>query len=476
MFKKYQQIHFVGIGGIGMSGIAEVLINLGYRVTGSDLKVGDTIKRLRRLGAKIFLGHDRHHVAGAHVVVVSSAVPESNPEVREARRRGLSLVPRAEMLAELMRLKYGVAVAGTHGKTSTTSLVGCILDWAGLDPTLIIGGKVNSLRSNARLGRGDFLVAEADESDRSFLKLAPTIGVITNIDPEHMENYRNFADMKRAFVEFANKVPFYGAVVACNAHPVVRGLLGKITRPCITYGGVGADYEARDIKQKGERISFEVLHAGERMGRVELRMTGSHQVLNALAAISVGRHLDIPFGTIRAALKGFSGVKRRFEVLTRAGPLVVDDYAHHPVEVAATISAARCGWPGRRVVTVIQPHRYSRLAHHFDGFVCALRDADAVVVMDVYPAGERPHRTYTGERLWKELCKRYPKRMAAFAPTGEDVMTTLTPWCQKEDVILFLGAGNVTQTARDLARSLTCRRSMPGCAPASSARRKRPRV
>ena len=473
MFKKYQQIHFVGIGGIGMSGIAEVLINLGYRVTGSDLKVSDTIKRLKRLGAKIQVGHDRHNVGGAHVVVVSSAVPESNPEVREARRLGLSLVPRAELLAELMRLKYGVAVAGTHGKTSTTSLVGCILDQAGLDPTLIIGGKVNSLRSNAKLGRGDFLVAEADESDRSFLKLTPTIGVITNIDPEHMENYRSFADMKRAFVEFANKVPFYGAVVACSAHPVVRGLVGKITRPCITYGGPSADYRARDVRQNGERLSFEVLYRGESVGRMELRMTGSHQVLNALAAIAVGRHLDIPFGTIRAALREFSGVKRRFEILSRAGPLVVDDYAHHPVEIEATISAANSCWPGRRVVTVIQPHRYSRLAHHFDGFVGALKDADAVVVMDVYPAGERPHRTYTGERLWREICKRYPKKMAAFAPREEDVLTTLTPWCAREDVILFLGAGSVTRAARAVSKSLTCWRSSRGCGPASSGKRKR---
>ena len=455
MFKKYQQIHFVGIGGIGMSGIAEVLLNLGYRVTGSDLKAGDTTKRLKRLGAKVFAGHDRKNIEGAHVVVVSSAVKPTNPEVREAQRRGIAVVQRAEMLAELMRLKYGVAVAGTHGKTSTTSLVGWVLNRAGMDPTLIIGGKVNSLKSNARLGGGDFLVAEADESDRSFLKLAPTIGVITNIDREHMENYKDFADLKNAFLSFAEKVPFYGAVVACSEHPVVRGLLPLITRPCVTYGGKGADYTARDVKQDGEHLSFTACWRGEPLGRVNLKMTGMHYVQNALAAIAVARHLDIPFGTIRSAFASFRGVARRFQVLVRKGPLVVDDYAHHPVEIAATLKAARAGWPTRRIVAVIQPHRYSRLAMHFDDFVAALGMADAIVVMEVYPAGERPRRNYTGEKLWREVCRRFPKKMVAFAPTSESVMATLAPWCRKEDAILFLGAGSVSQTARMFSKSLT---------------------
>lgn len=458
MFKKYQHIHFVGIGGIGMSGIAEVLLNLGYRVTGSDLKAGESTKRLGRLGAKVFIGHDRAHVEGAHVVVVSSAVAPANPEVREASRRGIAVVQRAEMLAELMRLKYGVAVAGTHGKTSTTSLIGCVLGEAGLDPTLIIGGRVGRLRTNARLGKGEFLVAEADESDRSFLKLAPTIGVITNIDPEHMEHYDGFQDLKRAFVQFAEKVPFYGAVVACSEHPVVRRLLPEFTRPCITYGGRGADYTAREVRQRGEQLSFTALYRGDVLGPVRLRMTGSHYALNALAAIAVGRHLDIPFGTIRAALARFGGVARRFQILVRKGPIVVDDYAHHPVEIAATLTAARAGWPGHRVVAVVQPHRYSRLAMHFDAFVAAMGAADAMVIMEVYPAGERPHRTYTGERLWTEVCRRYPKKMAAFARTTEAVLATLAPWCRREDVVLFLGAGSVTETARAFARSLTSSR------------------
>ncbi len=454
MFKKYQQMHFVGIGGIGMSGIAEVLINLGYRVTGSDVKTSDTIKRLRRLGAKIHIGHRAGNVSDAHVVVVSSAIGEKNPEVREAKKRSIVVVPRAEMLAELMRMKYGIAVAGTHGKTSTTSLIGRIFDKAGLDPTIIIGGKVNSLKSNAKLGKGEFLVAEADESDRSFLKLAPTIGVITNIDPEHMENYKNFADMRNVFVEFANKVPFYGAVVACTSHPVVRRLLARISRPVITYGGSGADYEAKNISQVGDRLTFDAYYRREKMGNVELRMTGSHHVLNALAAIAVAGHIDIPFGTIRTALKKFTGAKRRFEVLKRSGPIIVDDYAHHPVEVKATVEAARSGWPDHRVVVVIQPHRYSRLARHFKEFVASLKGADAIVVMDVYPAGERPHRTYTGEKLWKELCKKYPKKMSARASTDKEVLTTLTPWCRKKDVILFLGAGNISRTAKEFSKSL----------------------
>jgi len=454
VFKKYKHIHVVGIGGIGMSGIAEVLLNLGYRVSGSDIKRGETTRRLRRLGARISYGHRSENVEGAHVVVVSSAVKDDNPEVREARRLGIAVVPRAEMLAELMRLKYGVAIAGTHGKTSTTSLIGHVFDHAKLDPTIIIGGKVNSLRSNARLGKGDFLVAEADESDGSFLRLAPTIGVITNIDPEHMENYKDFKDLKRAFVEFANKVPFYGAVVACYGHPSVRRIMPEISRPLITYGGKGADYTARNIRQNGDRLSFEALYRGEPLGEISLRMTGSHNALNALAAIAVGRHLDIPFSKIREALKGFKGVARRFQILSRQGPYVVDDYAHHPVEIEATIDAARNGWPTKRIVSVIQPHRYSRLADNFEGFISSVKDSDAVVVMDVYGAGEKPRRNYTGEKLWKRMCRKYPRKMIAYAPTTEEVRSTLTPWCTKEDLILFMGAGSITTTARALSKSL----------------------
>jgi len=366
------------------------------------------------------------------------------------------------MLSELMRMKYSVAIAGTHGKTSTTSLVAYILSKAGFDPTVIIGGKVRSFRSSAKLGRGEFLVAEADESDRSFLKLTPTIGVVTNIDPEHMENYDDFDDLRSAFVEFSNKVPFYGAVVACTAHPVVRKMLSEVTRTCITYGGKNADYTADEISQTGECVTFNVCCRGSKLGRVKMRMTGEHQVMNSLAAIAVARYLDIPFKAIKSALGGFSGVKRRFEILCKDGPIIVDDYAHHPVEIGATLAAARKGWPGRRIVAVMQPHRFSRLSNHYEEFIDVLRDADAAVIMEVYSAGEKPIKSYTGEKLWKDVCKRYPKKMIAFAPTTEEVLATLSPWCRKEDLILFLGAGNVTQTAKAFTRSLTLRRSAQG--------------
>jgi len=337
MFKKYKKIHFVGIGGIGMSGIAEILLNLGLTVTGSDLKRSAVTQRLTRRGAKIWIGHEERHAEGAHVVVVSSAVSQSNPEIRYATKMGIPVVPRAEMLAELMRLKYGIAVAGTHGKTTTTSLIAQVVHRAGLDPTMIVGGKVKSLRGNARLGRGEFLVAEADESDRSFLKLSPTIGVITNIDPEHMENYNDFEHLKSAFVDFANKVPFYGSVVCCVDHPVVKKILPKIVRPCITYGERDADYIAANIEQVGGHLSFEVIHKGQQLGKIDLPMAGKHHAKNALAAIAVGRELDIPFPTIKHALEQFRGVARRFEILHNGSPIVVDDYGHHPVEIAALL-------------------------------------------------------------------------------------------------------------------------------------------
>lgn len=454
MFKKYQQIHFVGIGGIGMSGIARVLFNLGYRVTGSDVKTSDTTKKLSQLGIKIFRGHGKKNVGGAHVVVTSSAVPESNVEAREAKRLGIAVVPRAEMLSELMRMKYSVAVAGTHGKTSTASLVGSVLYAAGFDPTLIIGGKVNKLGGNARLGKGEFLVAEADESDRSFLKLHPTIAVITNIDPEHMENYRDFEDLKRAFVEFANKVPFYGAAIVCAAHPVVRKILPEIRRPCVTYGGTKADYTASRVRQSGNNLKFEVKRHGKKLGSISLKMAGRHYVENALATVAVAMHLDIPFATIKCALAEFEGVSRRFEILLGSGPIIVDDYAHHPVEIEATLAAARAGWPKKRIVAVIQPHRYSRLSMHFGGFVSSLKNADTVVVMDVYPAGERPLKNYTGEILWRELCRKYPKKEMKFAPTSAEVTPALMSFLEKKDIVLFLGAGSVTKTARDFTAKL----------------------
>jgi UDP-N-acetylmuramate--alanine ligase len=454
MFKKYQKIHFVGIGGIGMSGIAEILLTLGLTVTGSDIKKSAVTQRLARHGAKIWSGHDRKNVEGAHVVVTSSAVSDSNPEVRQAHKQGIPVVPRAEMLAELMRLKYGIAVAGTHGKTTTTSLIAQVFDKAGLDPTMIVGGKVKSLRGNARLGKGEFLVAEADESDRSFLKLSPTIGVITNIDPEHMENYRDFEHLKDAFVDFANKVPFYGSIICCTDHPVVKKILPKIVRRVVTYGEDDADYVAKGILQAKDRLSFDVIHQGHDLGKIKLPMAGRHHAKNALAAIAVGRELDIPFNTIKKALEGFKGVARRFEVLHNSGPIVVDDYGHHPVEIAATLSAAREGWPDHRLIAVIQPHRYTRLSSLFDEFVGALKSADSILVMDVYPAGEKPIRGATGLRLCEAIRKHYPKKFVTLTETPEKVISTLKTWCGEKDLILFLGAGDITKVAHTFAKGI----------------------
>ncbi len=460
---KYRHIHFVGIGGIGMSGIAEVLLTLGYKVSGSDTRMSDVTRRLKRHGARIFRGHAASHVDGAHAVVVSSAIDRGNPEVREALKQGIAVVPRAEMLAELMRLKYGVAVAGTHGKTTTTSLVSSILEQARLDPTVIIGGKVNSLRTNARMGKGDLLVAEADESDLSFLKLTPTIGVITNINPDHMDNYRDFDHMQQSFVDFANKVPFYGSVVCCTDHPVVRRIVPKISRRCITYGSKDAEYCCENIEQRGEVLSFDVVHEGDRLGAVQMKQVGEHHALNALAAIAVARELDVSFPVIRRALKSFRGVARRFQILSRPddGPMVVDDYAHHPVEVAATLKAAREGWPGRRIVAVIQPHRYSRLAAHFEDFVKVLKVADIIVVMDVYSAGEKPIRNFTGERLWKSVQRTYPRKTVAYAATHERATELVSSWLGPKDMIMFLGAGDITRLARNVARTLRKERTAP---------------
>ncbi len=455
---KYTHIHFVGIGGIGMSGIAEVLMTLGYQVSGSDLKASDITRRLKRRGARVFTGHHKRHVEGAHAVVVSSAIDGKNPEVAEALRCGIVVVPRAEMLAELMRMKYGVAVAGTHGKTTTTSLISSILETAALNPTVIIGGRVNSLRTNARLGKGELLVAEADESDRSFLKLNPTVAVITNIDPEHLENYRDFDHLKESFVDFANKVPFYGAVVCCADHPVVRASLEKITRRTVTYGTKDADYVCRAVTQVGDRLSFEVLHHGVVLGKIEMRLVGAHHALNALAAIAVAREFDIQFSVIKRALKSFRGVARRFQILhagNASSPLVVDDYAHHPVEIAATLDAARAGWPTRRIVAVMQPHRFTRLHAFFDDYANVLKQADIAIVMEVYPAGEKPIAGATGELLWKKVHQECPMKTVAYAPTHAQAKSLVASLTGPKDVVLFLGAGDITKLAKEWTKGLS---------------------
>ncbi|MBI4268823.1 MAG: UDP-N-acetylmuramate--L-alanine ligase, partial [Candidatus Rokubacteria bacterium] len=398
MYKRYRQIHFVGIGGSGMSGIAEILLNLGYRVTGSDQRRSEVVERLATLGAKIFIGHAAAHVEGAHVVVYSSAVSRDNIEVQVARQQQIPTIPRAEMLAELMRLKYGIAVAGTHGKTTTTSMVGAVLAEGRYDPTIVVGGRVTSLGSNARLGQGDYLVAEADESDGSFLKLAPTIAVVTTIDAEHLDHYGSLDAIREAFVAFVNKVPFYGAAVLCLDQPNIQMLLPRIEKRSITYGlESGADLVARRLHLAGMTSRFEVSHRGSPLGECTLRVPGRHNVQNALAAVGVGLDLEIPFATIQRALAGFAGVQRRFQVRGSArGVTVVDDYGHHPAEIRATLAAAKAGFDCR-LVTVFQPHRYTRTQHLHQEFLTAFNQADALVVLDIYPAGEAPIPGVTAE-------------------------------------------------------------------------------
>lgn len=453
MFNKYQHVHFVGIGGIGMSGIAEVLLNLGYQVSGSDLKRSSFTERLRKKGAKVFLGHHQNHINSAQVLVVSSAVKEKNPEVKRAKALNIPVVPRAEMLAELMRMKYGIAVAGTHGKTTTTSMIGYILQEASFDPTLIIGGRVNNLRSNARLGKGKFLVAEADESDGSFLKLHPAIAVMTNIDPEHLENFSSFRDLKNCFIQFANKVPFYGAVVACQDHREVRRTFPYLTRRLITYSLKGkAEYVAKNILQKETLMTFDCFYKGDLLGKVSIHQPGRHQVGNALAAIAVARELEIPFFKVAQALKRFKGIGRRFEILRDVDPIVVDDYAHHPVEIEATLQAAKGGWPDHKIAVVCEPHRYTRLKNLWDAFIKVLAKADWLVILPLYPAGERPISGITGKDLFLELRKAHPRLPVTYAESLEEVNAALKPWVSPKTMVLFLGAGDITKMARQFVR------------------------
>lgn len=453
MFKKYQHIHFVGIGGIGMSGIAQVLLTLGYHVTGSDLKKSSVTALLVKRGAKVMMGHKAENIGSAHVVVISSAVKPDNPEVVAAKEKGIPIVPRAEMLAELMRLKYGIAIAGTHGKTTTTSLVATILTSAGLDPTMVIGGKVNSFKTNARLGKGEFLVAEADESDRSFIKLSPTIAVITNIDPEHMESYRDFQHVRETYASFANKVPFYGTVIACVDHPEVKTLLPHIERKIVTYGVDGGDYTAKNISQHEGVIKFTVIVKGKEMGEVSLAIPGRHNVLNALASIAVATELDVPFAKIKTGLAKFKGIERRFQVLLKKknGPMIVTDYAHHPKEIEAVLGSAREGWSDRRVVCVMQPHRYTRLSSLFDQFAAVLTKPDLTVLMPVYSAGESQIEGVNSVKLYDEI-EKIKKEGIYYFETKEEMFNAVKKLSRSNDLILFLGAGDVWKMGKEFAK------------------------
>lgn len=451
MFRgKASRIHFVGIGGIGMSGIAEVLLNLGYAVSGSDLKEGEVTRRLASLGAEVRFGHRAQHVVGVDVVVISSAVPRDNPEVVEARRLGIPVIPRAEMLAELMRLKYGIAVAGSHGKTTTTSMVAHLLQQGGLDPTVVVGGKVNTLGSNARLGQGDYLVAEADESDGSFLVYAPTLAVVTNIDAEHMDHYGSMEALRAAFLRFVNRIPFYGLAILCLDHPEVQHLLPKVEKRHVTYGfSSQADWQARELRWNGSHAEFDVSFRGQDLGTYALPMVGQHNVLNALAALAVAEEMGVPREAARDALAEFGGVQRRFTVRGEAeGVTVVDDYGHHPSEIRAVLSGAREVFD-RRIVAVFQPHRYTRTRDALEGFAMAFNDADVVLLTDIYAAGEAPIEGITSEVVVDAIRAHGHKDVTLVHGVGE-VADYLHPRLERGDLVITFGAGDVWKAGVDV--------------------------
>src|ERR1700686_15439 len=454
MFAKIQQIHFVGIGGIGMSGIAEGLLNLGDKVSGSDLKSSGVTQRLAGLGAAGSEGHRVENIAGAEVVVTSSAIAEENPEVVEAHRLHVPVIQRAEMLAELMRLKYGIAIAGMHGKTTTTSMVAAVRAAGGLDPTVVVGGRVDAMGSNARLGKSQYLVAEADESDRSFLKLSPILSVVKNIDREHMDCYRDMRDVHRTFLEFMERVPFYGTVVGCNDDPVLRRLLPLVHRRVTSYGTTeGSDFLIQMQQSIGTPpspgnhkpfIRFQVTYKGKDLGEFNLHVPGTHNVLNATAAIAVGTALDIPTDQIRSGLAGVRGVDRRFQLKgMAAGVSVIDDYGHHPTEIRATLAAARqCGF--RRVHVIFQPHRFTRTRDLMDEFATAFADADTLCLLDIYPASERPIEGITAEALAGRIAAAGIESVA-YAPSFSDAVAAVAARAQPGDMVLTLGAGSVSQ-------------------------------
>lgn len=455
MFEHFRRIHFVGIGGIGMSGIAEVLHNLGYEITGSDIRESETTRGLSNLGIRVMIGHKPDNIDNAHVVVVSSAISKDNPEVIEARRRAIPVIPRAEMLAELGRLKYSVLVAGAHGKTTTTSLIATILGHAGMDPTVVIGGRLRATGSNARLGQGDFLVAEADESDGSFLKLSPTIAVVTNIDREHMDFFKDMDNLKDAFLSFVNKVPFYGLSILCMENQHVRDILPKIHRRFLTYGlSEEADVKAVNIRQGTLSITFNVLFREDDLGEFHVPVPGLHNVLNCLAAISVARELRIDTEKIREALKGFKGIQRRFEFKGEIrGIKVFDDYGHHPEEIKNTIRAAKQSFPDFRLVAVFQPHRYTRTRDLFEEFPFAFSGVDLLYVLDIYPAGEAPIRGINSEALVKEINNKIGN-VAHYRPDRDKLLVELSATLKKGDVLLTLGAGDVWKIWEELLKIL----------------------
>lgn len=463
MYKRFEKVHFVGIGGVGMSGIAVVLKNLGYEVDGSDLRESETTRQLRGLGINVHIGHGAENIKDAHVVVISSAVSSDNPEVTAARELSIPVIPRAEMLAELARLKYGVLIAGAHGKTTTTSLIASILGEGNFDPTVVIGGKLKGIGSNARLGQGDFLVAEADESDGSFLKLSPTIAVVTNIDREHMDYFKSVDDIKEAFVSFINKVPFYGLCILCGDNEYTKQLIPKVERRFLTYGvSKGLDLVAGDIRTEDLRSVFDVHLNGKPLGTFEAPLIGVHNVCNCLAAIAVANELGMDIDEIRKALSNFSGVQRRFELKgTVSGISVIDDYGHHPAEIHATLRAAKNaiaggrknGSPPGRLFVLFQPHRYSRTRDLLNDFFEAFTDADRVVLMDIYSAGEKPIPGIHAKTLLKGI--RNIKKDIEYIEDRGEILRYLGAELKQGDTLLTLGAGDVWKCGEDFLKMKT---------------------
>jgi UDP-N-acetylmuramate--alanine ligase len=466
MFRgRVRHVHFVGVGGIGMSGLAEILRTLEFDVSGSDLKANDNTRRLEGLGVKVQIGHRAENVEGADVVVYSSAINPANPEIARAKALEVPIIPRAEMLAELMRVKYNVTIAGSHGKTTTTSLVATVLRHAGLDPTVVVGGKVNALGSNARLGAGDLFVAEADESDGSFLKLTPTIAVVTNIDPEHLDHYGTHERIKDAFVQHANRVPFYGLGVLCVDHPHVQEILPRIERRHVTYGiSRQADYRAKNPRFEGLSTRFDAYRRREPIGEFVVRMPGAHNVLNALAVIAVADELEVPLNVTREAIAAFHGVQRRFTIvgqpeLAKNGKqgdvMIVDDYGHHPAEIEATLDAAQRGFD-RRVVVAFQPHRYTRTQSLFVDFTRAFNKADVVIVTEVYPAGEQPIPGATGEALAQAI-RAHGHHDVSYVADKRKVTAALLEVVEPGDIVIALGAGDINASARELNAALAAK-------------------
>ena len=456
-FRKTKHIHFVGIGGIGMSGIAELLINLGYEVSGSDLKDTAITKNLASLGGHIFREHKSENVKGADVVVYSSAVRRDNPEILEAKECYIPVIPRAEMLAELMRLKYGVAIAGAHGKTTTTSMVASILTCGQLDPTVVIGGRLDIWGgSNAKLGQGDILVAEADESDGSFLILSPTIAVVTNIDYEHIDHYGDMDAIRETFTTFINKIPFYGVAILCLDNEEIQRIIPRLKKRCLTYGlTTQADLRGMDLEKEELRVSFDVLYHNSSLGRMVVEMPGEHNVLNALAAIAVGLELNLDIKLIKEGLKNLGGLARRFQVKgERDDILVLDDYGHHPTEILATLRAVKECWPERRLIVAFQPHRYTRIKELYDKFVISFNQADIVVVTSIYSAGENAINGVTSERLFQGI-KEHGHKEVVHCPQQEEILPVLLSVIKPGDVVMTLGAGNIYRVGDQLLKKLS---------------------